>query len=251
MNKKMIAGKFLIACMALGVAFTSCKKDKGDDTVVTPIPTTPGTPTPKFDGATGVWAAVITTTKVPIVGVQEMSIGTGGYFNGTSTSSYRDAGAVKLDDNTLSKQSNNAYLWTGNGTNIWGTNNTQADWIIAGNGSVVPALNYTTVKGFPVVAEINSSATVNKANNYTVVLMSDIFNADSVIVILSAGSKSSTKTFYGSNANNFVFTPTDMTGMSGTGVVQVAAYNWEQSASGTENIYFVNEKVVTQTVTVQ
>ncbi len=252
MNKKTIAGKLLIACMAMSVAFTSCKKkDNGDDPTPTPTPTTPGTPTPNFEGATGVWAAVITTTTIPFVGVKEMSMGTGGYFVGTSTSTFRDAGVVKLDDNVLTKQSNNSYLWSNLNSNIWGTSNTQADWAIAGNGSSVPALNYTTSKGFPVVAEINSSATVNTANDYTVTLMSNIFNADSVLVILSAGSKTVTKTVYGSNANNFVFTSAEMAGMSGSGIIQVAAYNWEQSAAGTENIYFVNEKVVTKTITAQ
>jgi hypothetical protein len=251
MNKTTIAGKLLIASMAVSIAFTSCKKDKKDDPVPTPPPATPGTPTPNFEGATSVWAAVITTTNIPLVGVKELSMGTGGYFVGTSTNAFRDAGAVKLDDNNLTKQSNNSYLWSNLNNNIWGTNNTQADWVIAGNGTVVPALTYTTSKGFPVVAEINSAATVNTANDYTVTLMSNIFNADSVMVILAAGSKTVSKTYYGANANNFIITSAEMAGMSGSGIIQVAAYNWEQNAAGTENIYFVNEKVVSKTITVQ
>jgi hypothetical protein len=107
MNKKTISGKLLIAMLSVGLVFTGCSKDDGDDTTTpTPTPTpTPGNPTPTPADAGGVWTALIVSTQTPSpipLPPVELSVGTGGQF-GSSTSSFVDVGAVSVNTNTLKK----------------------------------------------------------------------------------------------------------------------------------------------------
>lgn len=252
MNKKTISGKLLIAMLSVGLVFTGCSKDDGDDTSTpTPTPTpTPSNPTPVPADAGAVWTALIvssqTPSPIPIPPV-ELSVGTGGHF-GSTTSSFVDVGAVTVNTNTLKKVTNNSYIWNGT-SNIWSGSNPQAVWTIEGKGSV-PAYGYTTTKGFPIVGEINSSSTVTVADGHTITLTAAVANADSIIIVLTAGSKSMTKVIP-NTGNNFDITSSELSGFSGNGMIQVAAYNWEIGAGGGGTlppIYFINEKVVMQTI---
>jgi hypothetical protein len=252
MNKKTISGKLLIAMLSVGLVFTGCSKDDGDDTTTpTPTPTpTPGNPTPTPADAGGVWTALIVSTQtpgpIPLPPV-ELSIGTGGQF-GSSTSSFVDVGAVSVNTNTLKKASNNAYIWNGT-SNIWTGSNPQAAWTIEGKGTN-PAYNYTTTKGFPIVGEISSSSDVTVSDGHTITLTASVANADSIIIVVAAGSKSLTKVIP-NIGNSFDLSSTELSGFSGSGIIQVAAYNWEIGAGGGGSlppIYFINEKVVVQNI---
>ncbi|HLP32118.1 MAG TPA: hypothetical protein VK202_01525 [Bacteroidia bacterium] len=251
MNKKTISGKLLIAMLSVGLVFTGCSKDDGETTTPTPTPTpTPGNPTPTPADAGGVWTALIVSSKTPgpiPMPPVELSVGTGGHF-GSSTSSFVDAGAVTVNTNTLKKTSNNAYIWNGT-SNIWTGSNPQAAWTIEGKGAV-PAYSYTTTKGFPIVGEISSSSDVTVSDGHTITLTASVANADSIIIVLTAGSKSLTKVIP-NVGNSFDLSSTELSGFSGSGIIQVAAYNWEIGAGGGGSlppIYFINEKVVMQNI---
>jgi hypothetical protein len=257
MNKKTFISKSLIALFALGILTTSCKKDDDDTTPPAnpPAPAAPAKPIPSFAGSTGVWAAIVYTTTNAGIPV-EISMGTGGMFKANGT--YRDCGTVTLDGYSLKKQANKFYLWTSTSGNIWSTSNPEANWNISGSTSdSVPLILHTTNVGFPVVSEIMSSSTISKSSGHTVVVGAGgnpfpITNADSVIIVLTVGNKTFTRTYDASTtSNNFMISSSDLTGMSGNGLLQLVAYKWENDAGGQENIFFVNEKIVSQTIKVQ
>ncbi len=100
------------------------------------------------------------------------------------------------------------------------------------------------------MGEISSSSTVTVADGHTVSLTAPVNNADSIIIVFTAGTKSLTKVVANSG-NDFELTSSELSGFSGNGMIQVAAYNWEIGAGGGGTmapVYFINEKVVMQNI---
>lgn len=256
MNKRTINGKLLIAFLSVGMVFTACKKDDDDSSTggTTPPPApSVDNPMPKFSGATGAFAAVVVEGETPgpiPVPIQTASAA-GGFFSG---STYKDGGNVTVSGKSLTKQSNNSYVWIqGTSANPWTSVSSSAMWDITGNTANGIAAKNFTLANFPTISKVTSSATISKTSAYTVSLQVGVTGADSILVVLSAGTASVTKVFPGTQSNNFVLTPTDLNkaGLSGSGVLQVAPYRYDFDANGQELVFYVNEKVTIKNVTVQ
>ena len=133
-----------------------------------------------------------------------------------------------------------------NATNPTGINVSEGlTWTVAGNGEI-QAFTYEPTIGFPSVSPITSGSNVNKSFGYTL-QCSTITEADSVIFMVG----SLVKTLPG-NANSCVFSSAELSSLqTGNSVVQIAAYKIEENTLNAKIYHFINETVVSKSVTVE
>ncbi|MES2629893.1 MAG: hypothetical protein V4616_13085 [Bacteroidota bacterium] len=244
--------KTLLPLFALALAFTvvSCEKEKAEETPVTPPATAPANPTPATPSdAAGVLVGIKTVTTVatfPGFPASEIELGTAvAVFPNQAASGFLDAGTVTCNEKTLSKQSNNSYVYTPSATDIEGIDFGGASWKVAGNGNV-PAID-RTFSPFPSNPEFTAPATISTGSAYTVTL-DRTTGADSTIVAFHSGNKSLIKTYRG-NITSFQFTAEEMATITkGDGYLQVTPYNFTFQTISGKKIYFFNEAVVTKSV---
>ena len=211
----------------------------------------PAPPTPTIaDGSSGTLAAVksITTQDIPGFGLIEIDLGiaTAAFFNGTDYNNFVGAGAVTCETLGLTLNANNSYTFTPTATEPSGIDwSGNPDWNVAGDGTI-PAFTHTTTIGFPGAGAVTSSATVTKANGYTLSI-ANVSGADSVIYMI--GGVLFTEA---GNVTSHTFSASDLSGLgTGPNFVQAAAYKIESAEYGGKTFHFVNERVVTQSVTIE
>jgi hypothetical protein len=239
--------------LALNFAMVSCSKDDDSSEEENPPAQSddPDTfPTPS--DADGVLVAVksVSITDTPI-GPIEVVLGTAvGVFtdDGFSSGDFIGAGTVECNTSALAMNANSSYTFTDiTATNPTGLDfNNDIQWEVSGaNG--IPTISYNAdVFGFPSVSGITSADVVDKANGYTVTCNS-VAGADSVLFLIGGA----TKTIAG-NATSCNFSSAELADVdTGASVVQIAAYVTNPVDFGSARIYFINEYVQSQSVTVQ
>ena len=241
-------GQLALISAVVAVSFSACNTEEEP----TPPSTSGGTPTPQINDGYGTFVAAKTVTTIdPGFGIppQEVDYGIGVavFFNGTDYATYIDGGTVSVEGEELSRFDNGTYS-TYSQTSATGIDYSgAADWETTGAGDI-PAISHTSTNGFPTVGAITSSETIVRADGYTVTLQGGISNADSVIWVVGGVELGTT-----GSQNSRTFTAAELSDLqAGAGnIIQVAAYNVESAVFGGKTFYFINEKVVTKTVTVE
>lgn len=236
--------KSLIVLSLVAVALSSCTKEKKVETPTTAAPTA-STPTINIVDADGCLTAVNTvTSNVTPIGTFEVEIGTAVavFFDNKNTSSFVDAGTVTCESKSLSKRSNNSYVFTPSQNDPSGIDYSgSASWNVSGSGSVT-AFN-GSLSTFPSNPKWTKTE-INTGSAQTVTLDGFVTGADSILVVLSCGSGTVTKTFAGST-KAFYFSADDMAKCGkGDGLVQFAPYKYKLNASGGKKYYLINESVL-------
>ncbi|MBS1582164.1 MAG: hypothetical protein JST66_08210 [Bacteroidetes bacterium] len=242
----------LLAATAL--TFGACKKDDNEEPA---SPSTPSTPsnngqastTPTFPGANAaLWAVNTYSTQSTPIGPISIEAGIGvAMFSNDGHTAFTSAGAITLNDQALTEQSNHAYMSMPSMTNPTGIDFSSGSthWVVAGAGAN-PGFDRTPTNSFPTVQDITSAETVVKANGYTLTC-GGVAGADSVIFTVGGVMK----TLVGGNAS-CAFSASDLSSLSGgASIVQVAAYTWSHESIGGKDIYFGKETVRTKSVTIQ
>lgn len=249
---KTIKNYTLILTTIFAVGLVSCEKENPLDDILNP--TDPSTqsappPTPQFNDSDGTLVAIKsqTTTDTPI-GPMTTTLGLGVslFYTEPGATSFVAAGNVSLNANTLTKQSNNSYVYQPDASNATGIDfDGGVAWSVSGSEDV-ETFTYDPTISFPTVAQISSSATVSKSAGYTLTTTS-VAGADSVIFQIG----SVLKTVAG-NATSCTFSSAELSGLStGTNVAQVAAYKIQNATITSKNYYFINETVSTLVVTIE
>lgn len=237
-----------LALMATTVAFTmnSCTPEDEE-----PVVETPTTPTPTITDGYGALVAVKTVTTIEVgfgIPDQEVIFGMGvaAFFDGTDYTTRLDAGTVTCEDSLLSRFTDGTYS-TYNTTSVTGIEFAgDPSWSVSGAG-LIPSFTHTSDRGFPYLESITSEATVNRANGYTMTLQGGQANTDSILWVIGGEPFGTTGPM-----SSRTFTAAELSGLqAGTSIIQVAAYNIDSSMEGGKKFYYINEKVVTQTVTVE
>lgn len=240
----------LTAVIALGLV--SCEKENPLDDVLNPSdPSTQSTPppTPQFGDSDGTLVAIksqsTTATQIGPV-TTTLGLGVGVFYSQPGSTTFLEAGAVSLNANMLTKQSNNSYVYQPDASNATGIDfNEGVSWSVSGSSNV-EAFTYEPTILFPSVAQVSSSETVVKSNGYTLTT-SSVSNADSVVFQVG----SVLKTLPG-NATTCSFTASELSALStGTNVAQIAAYKVQNATVSSKNYYFINETVSTLVVTIE
>ncbi|MCB0410004.1 MAG: hypothetical protein KDD29_07280, partial [Flavobacteriales bacterium] len=155
-------------------------------------------------------------------------------------------GTVSLNTQALTKNTNNSYAYQPGSSNPTGIDFTSGVAWTADGGNGFSAINKNVTIGFPTVGAVNSSATITKANGYTL-SVNNVSGADSVLFLIG----DITKTIAG-NPTSCTFSSSELSGLStGTTVVQVAAYITTSETIGGKKVYYGNESVQSKTATVE
>lgn len=237
--------------LAITVSISSCKKKDSTTNQTAPQNTTPTASTPS--NADGAFAAVKTLTVSSYAGYNTtINVGTAVSWFGTQNS-YVDGGTVKCNNNTLSKQSNNAYIFTPAQTSPTGIDfSGDVSWDISGNSSnAVPPFTKTDAGVFPSVDGISQTDDVSTSSAFTLSASSSVIG-DSVMFVVAGPNGHVLKT-KGPNTSSCDFTAAEM-GTLGTGsnvgLLQIAPYtiHYDNTAAPGKNYYFVKETVVSKIV---
>lgn len=244
-NNYFRLGRLAALATIVAVSFSACNTDD-DET-----PDQGGTPTPQVYSGYGALVAVKSTTTMtqPIIGDVEIDLGlaVAVFFNGTDYETFVSGGSVTCEGETLDVQSNGSYAYTPSQTNATGIDfSGNPDWAVSGNGDI-PNFTHSATRGFPNVGKITSPTTVTRSSGYTLTVQGSISNADSILWIIGGEHLGTTGPM-----TSRTFTADELSGLqTGTSIIQVAAVNYQSEEKGGKPIWFINEKVVSQTVTVE
>jgi hypothetical protein len=240
--------------LATGISLTSCSKDDDKKPEETPTeqpqPNPTGSTTPQFTSGEGTLVAVKSesTTSTPF-GPIVNTVGTAVavFYNTPGASTFLDAGTVKTNEKTLTKQSNNSYVFQPSVNAPEGIefDSSPIHWEVSGSGNVGTIDEFITM-GFPTVEQITSGGTASKSAGYTLTT-SAVTGADSVIFLVG----DVVRTVSG-NATSHSFTSGDLSGLNkGTTIAQIAAYIIDSRSVDGKTYHFVNETVVSKTITIE
>ncbi len=247
MQKNLL--KALVPAALLLLSVSACKKETTNNNTQTQNVST--TDLFNYSDAWGLLAGVKTVTyqTIPVIGgQQEIILGTAvTAFNTTEGSTtYQDAGTVQCNTKTLTKQSNNAYVFQPSQSDITGIDfSSGSAWSVSGAGNV-PAINYT-FNAFPSSPTITSNKEeLTLANGYTFSI-SGLSTADSVLYILASGDNYVEKRV-GGNTSSVTFSAADLSTLQASdyGLIQVTPYKFlvNTNVMPGKKVYFVNQVTV-------
>ena len=241
--------RFFALAGLVSLSVTSCNLLPDDDTPPSNDPSsTPPTPAIADGYATLSAVKSVTFQDIPGFGQVEVDLGlaVGVFFNGVDYDTYLNAGTVTCEGENLTEQDNGSYVYLPSATSATGIDfSGNPDWNVTGSADVT-AFSHTTNIGFPTVGAITSASTVSNGSDYTLTIAS-VTAADSVIFMMGGV----VHTEVGS-ATSSTFTSAEISGMgTGANFAQAAAYKIEEATYGVKNYWFVNEKVVTQSITIE
>lgn len=246
--------KTILALSLATFLFASCDK-KTTTTTPTTTNTNTGTPSPAPASGDGAIVSVLSETKTVVSGFPiTTSLGTAvAVFGNLAGGTYSDAGAITLNTKSLTKQSNNSYVFTPSATDITGIDlSGSLNWSVGG-GSGVSAFTYdASAQGMPSANEISGSfTTINSANSFTLSTSGSISNSDSVYFQLSGPTSTVLKRVAG-NTSSVTFSASEVQSVGkGSGIVTIAPWNWTVQTLGGKQINVVNELALTRVVTIE
>lgn len=243
----------LFIALATLVSLGACKKEEAEPPVVE-VPTGGGSntsspsTTPTFTGAAAVLAAVSTasTQEIPGFGTVSVDINTGvAYFRDADGTSVQ-AGSVSCNDNALTFQ-NGGYAYTPSAMNPTGIDfGSGVTWNVTGGNGFSAFNRNTNTLSFPSAGTITSSGTVNRSAGYTIT--TDFVNdADSVYFLVG-----NVLQRRGPNSGTCTFSSGELGALTaGPSLAMVAAFNYYSENIGGKEVYFIKQRVLTRSVTVQ
>lgn len=241
--------KMLIPAALFVLTVASCNNNDGDDTPTQPTPPSP-TETFNYSDAWGLLAAVKTVTTQTVAGqTYEIELGTAvAAFNTTEGgTTYHEAGTINCNSKTLTKQTNNSYVFQPSQTDVSGIDfsNGIANW--NGSGSSNVSSFSASLTAFPSTPNIVELSDLTLANGQTI-QWSSVSNADSILVILASGDSYVQKKVNG-NQTSVYFSAAELADLdpSQYGMIQVTPYWWEPRFDIIvgKKVYMVNQVTVT------
>ncbi len=247
-----------ILMIALTISINSCKKDDSSAS-----PSTSGgngsAPSPQVGNVDGALVSLETDVTTiaggfPFTITTETGVAT--FFASTgNNSSFINAGTVSVNTFPLDKQSNNSYVKSatvGQTPASLNFSSQSSNWIVSGAGAV-PAISYNHNSNFPSFTGIVPTS-ITRANGLTISLGSDVNDADSVIVFITKGSVSITRTFAGTAASAVISAST-LSSLpvvtDNSALIEVIPYSIHLQSFGGKNYAFVKEQANVKSINIQ
>ena len=199
-----------------------------------------------YSDAFGAMVAVKTVTYTEVMGnliPTELNTATAVFVSEAGSSSFTDAGTVKLNSKTLTRNSNNSYVYD---NLLEPLTFNEVRWEVGGKGNV-PAVTKTVGRAVPSFNGYgNLPESITRADGFSLALGTQVSQADSTLVSIIGGGKSVMKTVAG-NAANVAFSASDLSGLSsGNGMIQVTPYNISTETVSGKKFYFINQASYTR-----
>lgn len=252
--------KLSMIALATLASLVACKKEDSTSTTTKPPTTTSSasSPTPTYSSGDGAIVALLTRTTTTYMGIKtDMEIGTGvAVFGNLSTGTYTDAGKVSLNDNELSKQTNNSYVFMPTTTNPMGIDlsTSSINWSVG-----TPAFTYDAGasgsggKGMPYADAISGTYTsINTSSDFTLEVDGFVSNSDSVYFQITGASGYQLKRM-GPNTTSVTFTAAEMKSIGATtaGSVVICPWNHQLKTLGGKSIHVINELALSRVVEIK
>lgn len=248
--------KAILSLSLVGILFASCDKVKDVNNNNTNNPTnTNTTPSPMPGTGDGAIVSVKSVTKTTVGGFPiTTEMGTAvAVFGNLATGAYTDAGTITVNSKTLTKQSNNSYVYTPSASDITGIDLSGAiNWAVGGAGTN-PSFNHNAAaQGFPSADDISGSfTTINSGSSFTLSTTNTVSGSDSVYFQLSGPSATVLKRT-AANTSSVTFTSAEVQSVGkGSGVVTIAPWNWTTQTFSGKQVHVVNELALTRVVTIE
>jgi hypothetical protein len=257
----------VMVSVSISILATACKKDKettpttptnNDSSKVAASPTAP-MPTPAGNGISGALLSIrmkysMQQTGLPMPVDVNSETALAVFYDAAGSSTMADAGDVSVNTYKLDKQTNNSYLKNANvGTTPKDLNfSSTSEWKVVGSGSVT-GFTYNHNSSFPTYSpSLPASITKNSGLSLTF-NSSTITNADSVYVVIAAGSKSITKSF-SAKAGNVTISANEMQDLpvsnDNTAVLEVCPIDYMEGVVNGKNYIFMKELAVVRNITI-
>ena len=259
----------LIAAAAITLA-ASCNKVDTTPTTTTPTttPTTTGPTavTPSFGNTSNLSGALIsvqmkystqpTGSPIPVELISE--IGTAVFYSPAGSGTMADAGTVSVNTVNLDKATNNSYTklattgLTPSTLNLMSGSPATSSWNVGGSSGVA-AFTYDHTTPFPsFTGTMPSSITKSSGVSFTFT-GGTVTGADSVIVVIAAGSSSFTKT-YSKAAGTITISASDLSGLptvsDNSATLEVCPYNVIEVVKNGKNYFAVKEQAVVKNINI-
>lgn len=226
--------------------FSACSSDDDKD----PRTQSQANPTPDVPGdANAVLAAIKVNSNVPggvsVPGLSGIAIdvASASFFEGNVGGSLVSVGEVKLNSKALTVPGGNAYISDPTDFSYEIVSGQDNSWEVAG-GSGFDAFSHTTSTKMPdqVLFASSVAESFSKSGDVTVSIASVPSNCQNILWVFSDGNTVVTKE---SKTTSVTFSSSDLSGIkaTSTGILQVAAYNYESATYGGKKVYFINETV--------
>jgi hypothetical protein len=230
---------FAITGISFSIAFSGC--DKAEEIITDPTPTASNSISFSFADGYGVLVAVKSVSYTTVAGITvpvELNTGVAAFPTSMGSSTFVDAGTVTLNSKSLTKQSNNSYVYQ-NLTDLLSFNT--INWAVSGS-SGVPAITYSDDDPIPAYSGYSSlPSSVTRSSGLTIQLGSTIDDADSVYCTVSGGSGYILKRVAG-NAAECSFSASELSALgTGTGMIQVVPWSYKTEDFNSKKFYFVLE----------
>lgn len=240
----------ILLLFALLVTLPACnKKDEEEQPLpkspVLPDLHMPALPVPVFPDAAGVLIAVIRT--LPETGSSGAAYAA---FGDITEGTYTDAGTVKVNEVSLTRQNDQSYLYTPPGSSPAGIDfGTQYTWDVSGNNSI-PAIRHTINGNFPTEPVYNGSTTISRNSSFTLGSSHTIITADSVLFIIASPGNTLVRTT--ARQSSVTFEAGELAGLgSGTGYVQIAPFSYSFLTVDSKRYYFISQTMAHHEVTIE
>ena len=252
----------VLSTLAIVASLSSCKKDTTTPTPPANNPPTVTTPSDAFGALLSIDLLTSFTTPaypgVPSLNV-DYNIGTASaiFTISAGATTFQDAGTVICNDSTLTKASNNGYIFSPNavaaGSNIGLDNSvSQFNWSVSGSAAVT-SFNFSHTGTLPTIGSITSATSIPTNAAYTLAVSSTSFNADSIIWIM-AGPNKNVQHVTAPGVTSSTFTAAEVASLGtgdNLGLLQVAPYRIVPFTKNGKQYYFVKERCVTKSVSLK
>jgi len=233
----------LLASLTVLLLLNGCNK-KDETTPDNTNTTTSTTPSIEISGSYGTLVAIRTVSYTTVGGFTipvETNTAVAAFPTAPGSSTFVDAGTVTLNSKSLTRQSNNAYVYQ---DLLNPLSFSSITWNVSGAGSI-PAISYTDDKPVPDYTGYNDlPGSVTRSAGLEIDLSGKVSGADSIYVIVAdLNSKYIIRRLAG-NAASCSFTAAELNTLAaGTGMLQVVPWNYEREDFSDKDFYFVIESV--------
>ncbi len=219
----------------------NCEYESGADS--------PENITPVFTGDHAALIGIKTITTIDQFGFefnQEFGVAVAVFNEGGEL---LNAGSVTCEDESLSLQSNDSYVFTPTASNFTGIEFVgSTNWSVS--GAEWPQATLVNNDAFSEVGVLNSATTVSSSSDFTVSTES-MNGADSVYFMLYGSDNFLLKALEG-NPTTYTFTADEVATIgAGSGYAQVVGLTYNEQTSDGRTYWLINETVRTETVTIE
>lgn len=239
MKSKMTSLLFFVSLFSF--LLTACNKD--DSPADDNNNNSNNTSSFSYPDAFGVLVALKSVSYTSVAGYEvpvEVNSASAFFPTDAGATTFADAGTVTIEGKSLTKYQNNSYVYDNYLSPLTLSSLT---WNVSGNGNI-QSFSKTITRPVPTFSGHSSlPSSISKAAGLSISLGSALYQADSVIVLLTSSNDNVVIKSVAGNASSVSFSSAELSALSNstTGSISISPYNITAETINNRKYYFVNE----------